>query len=423
MSVTRKQRLSRASRLLLVVGTLFIAASTLSGTFVSVYIWKVDHSFSAIGIFNMCQYAALPIAFVLGGYSARYMGQLWLLRVGTGILAVFYAVLLALGEHSAHHVVWLGIMSGLGQGVYWLGYHVVTFDSTTPGTRGAFNGYAGLFASFVGMVGPFGSGFVIANSRIFSGYHVVFAVSLVLFAMLIVVSFMIPHTAPTHRLRLREGFRFSANEDWGSLWNASVVFGLREGLFSFYIGLLVYFVAKSEAGLGEYGLYTGLLSLASFYVAGRVSRRPRLATLLMRIAGVILGAVCISLLWEISRRSLLVFGTVTALSLPFLLVPFGAMIMNEIDESRRTAHFRMECLISREVALGIGRTASIGAYLVVVAIAPTVTAVVLLATVLGCSHAAVVLLLRHVTSRQRPPLHLARSTPVGRMSFRKIPRA
>lgn len=362
----RSSRLDHGGRLLLGIGTAFMAALALSGTFVNVYIWKVDHSFIAIGLFNLLTFGILPLAFLGSGFLAPRLGELWILRAGVVSVAVFFAILLVLGERSVHHVLWLGTFFGIGQGLYWFAFHILTFDMTNPDNRGRFNGLAGLFGSLVGMTGPYVAGYLIVHSRRFSGYHIIFALALLLFAMLLLLSFRFRHRVEPRALRMQQGFRFQEDPDWWRLWVGSVVFGLREGVFSFFVGLLVFFVARNEEGLGLYGLWTGLISLGSFYAAGKVVNRDRVSTLLMGAAALLLGVVALILLLPVSQWTLAVFGGVTAGALPFFVVPFGTMVMNEIDESAASARYRAEHLISRELALGLGRTVSILVFLGVV---------------------------------------------------------
>ena len=358
-------RLNDGGRLLLGMGTSFMAALALSGTFVNVYIWKVEHSYIDIGLFNLLVFGTLPLAFLCSGFLARRVGELWILRAGVVSLAVFFAILLTLGERSVNHALWLGTFFGIGQGLYWFAFHVLTFDLTKPDNRGHFNGLAGLFGSLVSMTGPYMAGYLIVHGRRFSGYHVIFALSLLLFGILLVLSFRLPRRAEPHTLRLREGFRFRADPDWRRLWIGSIVFGLREGVFSFFIGLLVFFVARNEEGLGLYGLWTGLISLGSFFLAGKVVRKQRVGNRLMGAAAWLMGLIALVLLLPVRQWTLVLFGAVTAFALPFFVVPFGTMIMNEIDESAASAKHRAEHLISRELALGIGRTVSVLVFLTV----------------------------------------------------------
>lgn len=396
MDSTVDRSLSRASRMLLLVGTLFIAGYTLSGLFVSIFIWKVEHSFVDIGLFHLAMYSCLSLSFLLAGYLSPRCGELWMIRLGVLGVSIFFFLLLLIGEKSSHFVVGLGMFFGVGQGLYWYGYHVLTFDLTHDVNRSSFNGWAGLLGTLAGTIGPFLASFLIIEGSRFSGYHLIFGISLALFALLFVLSFRIKHDHMRKPLRLQEGFRVRRDPDWRNLLIGQTVFGLREGMFAFLIGLLVFFVTKSEVGLGEYGLWTGLLSLVGFYVAGKLAVHHRASHRVMRVAGILLALGAQVFLWEVSRRSLIVFGVITACSLPFMVLPLGVMQMNEIDETAQTAQYRSEHLIARELALGFGRVVSLIIYTLVAAYYRTESALILLVSLLGCAHAVVVWIVRDV---------------------------
>lgn len=389
----------RQDHVLITCNSLLLFGLALSSIFVNVYIWKVDRSFFAIGVFNLCVFAAVTAGFFVGGKLSSKWIDLWIMRFGLIALSLFFLALLILREHSAHYFFELGLLFGFGQGVYWYGFHVTMFTLTTIDNRASFNGANGFFASLVSMVAPFVAGFFISHSPQFVGYHVVFAVSLLLFALSFWLIFALPKGTLHRKLHLVEGFHLHADPDWRRLWIGSLLFGLREGVFAFYIGLLVYFAAKSEEGLGEYGLWTGLVSLAAFYIVRMIKKKERVR-LFMVVSSILLGGIGLLFFLGVGRIVLILFGTVTALCMPFFIVPFSSMLMNEIDESKQSKERMPEYLISREIALGIGRVIGISIYLFI-AFQAKPSNLIVLAVILGFAHTIVGLLIRSVTYEPR----------------------
>ncbi len=389
----------RQDHVLITCNSLLLFGLALSSIFVNVYIWKVDRSFFAIGVFNLCVFAAVTAGFFVGGKLSSKWIDLWIMRFGLIALSLFFLALLILREHSAHYFFELGLLFGFGQGVYWYGFHVTMFTLTTIDNRASFNGANGFFASLVSMVAPFVAGFFISHSPQFVGYHVVFAVSLLLFALSFWLVFALPKGTLHRKLHLVEGFHLHADPDWRRLWIGSLLFGLREGVFAFYIGLLVYFAAKSEEGLGEYGLWTGLVSLAAFYIVRMIKKKERVR-LFMVVSSILLGGIGLLFFLGVGRIVLILFGTVTALCMPFFIVPFSSMLMNEIDESKQSKERMPEYLISREIALGIGRVIGISIYLFI-AFQAKPSNLIVLAVILGFAHTIVGLLIRSVTYEPR----------------------
>ncbi|PWI58949.1 hypothetical protein BM613_02435 [Sulfoacidibacillus thermotolerans] len=400
-AIGKVAKLSQQGWWLLVVATLFMTGIALSGTFINVYIWKMDRTYEAITWFNLFTFFCIPLAFVGGGYLASKIGEAWVMRSGVTVLVIFFAVLLALGPSSVHYVKWLGICFGIGQGFYWFSFHVFSFDFTNPDNRAKFTGLSGLFASLASMTGPYVAGYLIVRVRQVSGYHAVFALSFTIFALLFIATFRLPKKELPHRPQLSLALRLNQDSDWRRLLIGSVVFGLREGLFSFLVALLVFDVSKSEEGLGLYGLYTGFLSLIAFLLAAFIGKREGLRKFGMGLAAFLLGIIPFLFMQSVSARSLFLFGTTTSFVLPFFLVPFGTMVMNEIDESIRSARYRAEHLAVREIALGIGRVVGIGGFLAFVVYSQNVNWIPYLMMALGFAQFLVFLITYRVTYTDR----------------------
>lgn len=145
-------------KLLLLTGGLYALSTALSNTFVNVYLWKQSEDILAIALYNLASVLFQPLAFFLAGRLTKRLDRTTVLRIGVGMLAVFYLVVLLAGTNASQMLIILGAILGLGFGVYWLAFNVLTFEITEPETRDVFNGFLGLFSSFAGMIGPFTAG-------------------------------------------------------------------------------------------------------------------------------------------------------------------------------------------------------------------------------------------------------------------------
>lgn len=114
-SILKPDQASNKMRWLVVMATLFMAGTALSGTFINVYIWKIDRTYEAITWFNLFTYGCLPLAFTASGYLATWIGEAWVMRSGVIVLVLFFSLLLWLGPKSIHYVQWLGMFFGIGQ--------------------------------------------------------------------------------------------------------------------------------------------------------------------------------------------------------------------------------------------------------------------------------------------------------------------
>nr|WP_306301222.1 MFS transporter [Thalassobacillus sp. C254] len=183
------------------------------------------------------------------------MDRIVVLRFGIAILSLFYFAVLYIGEQASSYLLLLGGLLGVGFGFYWMAFNVLTFEITEPDTRDFFNGFFGLLSSFAGMVGPFSAGALITLLPELTGYHVIFAVSLLLFLAAVFLSLRLSRRIAKGAIRVKQVWkRRKEDTSWNGILWAHYFQGLREGIFVFVIVLWVYTASGSEMALGTYGL-------------------------------------------------------------------------------------------------------------------------------------------------------------------------
>ncbi|GED70354.1 hypothetical protein BRE01_40560 [Brevibacillus reuszeri] len=366
-------QLDKQSRLLLLVNVLFITAGALSGTFVNVYLWKVKSQFAPIAWFTFTTHLVGALTFWLAGWYAKQGNKMNILRAGMAISALFYLVVLWIGPQAAAYAPLLGFIQGMAVGLFWLAFNVVYFEITGPDNRDRFNGWAGLLASGGGMLAPWISGLLITRLPGNSGYSLIFGLSLALFIVGVIISFFLKKRQSegnyswTFALRcLRE------NPEWRFAAGALAGQGLREGLFGFIIGLMVYIATKSEMTLGNYWLITSAVGIVSYYFTAKW------LTVRYRKWGMLIGAVIMSgvvtlFFWQVSYTSLLIFGIAVGIAYPLFSVPMLSTIFDLIGTNEESARNRVEYVVLREFALDAGRLVGIIIFLIVtsISISPT----------------------------------------------------
>lgn len=357
--------LSPAARRLLAISGLFALSVGLSGTFVNVYLWKVDRAFAAIGWFNLLNYLLMPVGFWWAARMAARHGGTWTLCGGLAGHAAFYALTLFGGTRVAHHAALLGVILGLAGGWYWYSYNVLSLALTDADTRARFFGWNGTLGAVAGMVAPPVAGFLISGLDRWGGlggYHWVFGLSLLLFLAAGWVSAGIP-AQPLGPVNLRRALSSLRRPRWRLLLVACATYGLREGVFLFLIAILFYIQAGSEWRLGAFTFVQSVLSSISFYGVGRMVRPDNRRTVQW------LGALCMAaaaLLFTLPLRasSLFVYGVVIAVSLPMFLIPLQSLVFDSIvhigsaDESGAA-------FVVREAFANLGRVAGIALFLAV----------------------------------------------------------
>ncbi|WP_438446562.1 MFS transporter [Gorillibacterium sp. sgz5001074] len=385
--------------LLLAVNGLFGAGNALSGTFVSVYLWKARNDFALIGWFAALQQITMALTFWIAGKWVKEHNKMNALRAGVMVSALFYGLVLFLGTSAVHFVWALGVVQGVAAGLFWLAFNVVYFEVTDPDSRDRFNGLAGLLGSGAGMLAPWISGILITRLSDAAGYRLIFSLSLGVFVLGAIASFFLKKRKVSGHYAWMFAFRKLRDPDrtWRKVFGAMVAQGIREGVFGFMIALMVYISTKNEAKLGSFSLITSAVAFASFYAVGRwLKPRFRKWGMLAGVTGMIL--VILPFFWYVDYRTLLIFGIGTALFIPFYTVPLTSSAFDLIGRDKESSGRREEFIILRELGLNAGRLLGTMAFILVVIYTPTPLSINVLLLAIGSSPLLVWLIMKELLS-------------------------
>ncbi|RXI99441.1 MFS transporter [Anaerobacillus alkaliphilus] len=382
--------------LLLVIGGLYALSIALSNTFVNVYLWKQSGEFTHIALYNLASVVMQPLTFILAGRWAKKIDRVIVLRLGVSFLSVFFFTVLFLGEKANSYLLLLGALIGIGFGFYWLAFNVLTFEITEPETRDFFNGFLGLLTSFAGMIGPILAGFLITSMEKFTGYKVIFAISLGLFVVAVILSFFLkrrPATGVFDFKRILAERKKNAN--WKHILHAHFFQGLREGTFVFVIVVWVYIATNSELAIGTYGLVASAVSFVTYYLVGRFIK-PHLRKKAILLGGIGLYLAIFLIIFDLTFTKLIIYGIVISLSYPILLVPYISLTYDIIGKGWKAAEMRVEYIVVREIFLNGGRITSILLFLLTVTIFNEEQGIPMLLLFLGAGHLIISLFVRHI---------------------------
>ncbi|GMA49473.1 hypothetical protein GCM10025857_08300 [Alicyclobacillus contaminans] len=276
-------------------------------------------------------------------------------------------------------------MMGLAAGFYWCSFNALSLQFTALGTRDWFYSLNGVMGAIAGVVAPPVAGWLISAEDRWgglSGYHWIFTLSLILFGCAALCTLKLHANARRGQLKMWSALQSLARRPWRMILFGCLIYGLREGVFLFLIGLLMYIATGSELKLGEFFLLQGVLSFASFFIVGRLVKPPTR----LRYLGA--GAICMAatallFLLPISARLLMVYGAVISLVLPMFLVPLQGFVFDTISQLPDATTYRMEYIILREIFENIGRVTGIGVFIGLMTMSPTALAISRFAAALG----------------------------------------
>ncbi|MCG0238368.1 MAG: hypothetical protein L6E13_03660 [Firmicutes bacterium] len=353
-----------AMRRLVAVGGLFALANGLSGLFTGVYLFRLRPGLETPATYALWQFLALLAAAPALGWLIKTRGAVLTYQIGTGLHAGFYLALLLLRERAALHLEALGAWMGLALGAWAMASHVLVYDVIPEEKRELYFNQSGLVTSLATLVTPLLAGWMLSALPGLTGYRVIFVLSFVLFAASAALSLGLTPSRPPAPFRLGAVLP-GRDPDWRRLLLAHSVLGLRDGITSFAINLLVYLTTGGEARVGQFTFLTGALGLASYWVASRLMH-PGNREKSFRLGAVGMAAATGVLAFGVSWPVLLAYGVLQAVVNPVWLTSFSTASFSIIRRAMGSEDLRVEMIAAREIPLNLGRVVALLGFLALV---------------------------------------------------------
>ncbi len=347
--------MSKKAKILLCVSGLFTLAIGLSNVFVNVFLWKKSGDFITIAQYNLMHYIFIPITFIQAGWLSKKKNGIWSLRLGIGFFVIFFVTILLLRENMLEYIYLIGILYGIAAGFYWLAFHTLSFDFTATDNRDTFNGFNGCIVGVCGAIAPLIAAYIIKRNEDITGYTIVFAISLGLFVILILVSLLL--RSENYGKKLEFGKLLNSYcKDWEELRKSITAWGMRDVVMLFLITILIFKTTGSEWTLGKLSFFWYLLSALSYALEQKFIK-PKSRMFSMYMGAILIFIPVIGLVVEISYTTLLVYIILEGIFIPFFLVPVMSASFNVINSNHEEG-LRVEYIINKEIALNLGRAVS-----------------------------------------------------------------
>ena len=345
----------REAKILLIVSALFTLAMGLSNIFVNIFFWKQTKDFIVITIYNLMHYLVTPAAFFGAGIIAKKKNGIWPLRIGLLIYALFFALILLLGNKGVIFIYLLGIVYGFGTGFYWLAFNTLSFDFTHTKNRDTFNGYNGSCAGVAAAVSPITAGYIINAYKGNIGYYLVFAATLTIFLILFLISYSLKCRHCGSKLDFKKSVSRNCDE-WSTIRKATALWAFRDVIIVFLVNILIIETTKSELSLGKFALIASLVSSASYVLVQRVVKPPRrkLAIFIGTLGSFI---AVLGLALQVNYITLIMYVVLDAFFLPFFIIQLSSSTYNVISRIHEE-DMRIEYMINKDLALNAGRIIS-----------------------------------------------------------------
>lgn len=351
-----ENRLHPRARLVLVMNALYMTADSLCTVFVGVYFWITSHSFGLVCAHYLALYLVTPVVFLLAGWYAKARDRVHVFRLGLFLHAVYYGLILYLQDEAVNHAIALGALLGVTWGFFWAGNNIFHYDVTKGAKREYYFGALNVVWGASRLAAPLLGGILIhAAPEDRFGYHLLFALALLLYLAAAALSFRVPPDRDRQPYRLwRALFPGRQHRDWLLVMLASTTLAGAFSIFYFLLGLLMYMQTAKEVNVGAYTSLQALVSIAAAYFIGRLIV-PHTRKRAMAFATALLFAAGLLMLWELNVYTLVAFGFLRAIATPLFQIPHSGIRFEVIDNCIEEPSQRIEYIAAWEVPLAIGR--------------------------------------------------------------------
>ncbi|MBM7690825.1 MFS family permease [Peribacillus deserti] len=338
----------------LIMNTFFSFGNALSGVFLSVFLWKLDKSYSLLANYSLYWSISIIFSFGLCAWLARKTSPMITMRYGFVSYLITYVIMLSFHESLDQHIILLGAGMGLSISLYSVGMHMAILDLTTNDKREQFLYIEGILSTIGGVIAPLLSGILISNFHGMAGYYVVFIATCVFFVLSFVFSLKVKGKHIPAKSYFWEVIK-NPSPEWKKMYVIMVGDGIVSGVyFTFLISMITYKVAGGELNLGIYNTITQIVSIIAFAILAKYSKPEyRIAIFGIGAVSLLLSSVFLSVYPVLI--GLIIFGLMEPIASNMIITTMNAMIYASIEKDPQYKEKRLDYIIIREIPLGLGR--------------------------------------------------------------------
>jgi YQGE family putative transporter len=358
--VPLEKRLSSHAVISLIIHSFFQFGASMSGVFLNLYLWRLTHSLAINGTYNIIVYLMTPIAFAFGGWLIKKKDPMVTYRIGIGLIAVFYLVVILVSESLVQYYIWFAIFNGIASAFYWVAYVTLMYDVSTEQNRIRYLALNMIFFTVAGLAGPALAGLVIHLQEGLRGYTIVFAFAFLMFLVATLISLRIKmvrghHT--TYYLKFT-GILMRKNRRWLKSLFGYLGQGLLQGTMLFLPNILLFKVMPREDIVGYLGVIYSSLSIVTGICISKYARTDgsRLYLTLSTV-GYMIGASF--LLGNINLITVILFMILYSIFSPLQGNTMTGYYYGLISKLPLKGELRVESMVIKETFLNLGRVISI----------------------------------------------------------------
>ncbi|WP_243735109.1 MFS transporter [Paenibacillus turpanensis] len=352
-----ERRLSGNAKLSLAIHWCFTFGSSMSGVFLSLYLWRLTNDLWVNGMYQLISFACTPLGFALGGLFAKKKGPMATIRVGIALTALFYLAVVIVQTDVVKYYVWFAIFQALAGSFYWVSYITLMYDVSTDQNRLRYLALNMITFTTGNLAGPALAGAIIAWSVGLTGYIFVFTLSFIMFVMTALLSTRLRSASSHHKSYYLKytGLLMKRSRRFTKMLFGFFTIGLFQGIILFLPNILLFEAVGREDAVGYIGMGLAALTVTTGWLISKYGRESS-AQLYVKagavglIAGTVLLVVDGQSLWTI-----LLFMSFQNVCFPLIVNTLSAYQYRIIGGLPLKGNLRIETVVLRESFLNAGR--------------------------------------------------------------------
>jgi YQGE family putative transporter len=338
----------------------FVIALNIHGVFVNILLMRASSDVNITIYYNMISYLASGFSMFLSAILSKRIYLKYVTFLGIGCDVIAYIIFLLFMDTIASFVVPIAILIGMGGGFFWFTYFNAVSLYSEDENREIAIGFIGVVSSFIALAVPAIAGAVIDMFQGFTGYSIMFGAAFLIAGISLYLFYRLPNVTPSRKkTKYLHCFKqILTNQCWFYV-NAQVFLrSIRDGVFLFFLNVLLYEYIQSEAVIGFNALLVGFIAIFSQFIVGKyVTPKSRIKTML--IATTVLMVSVLILAVKLDAATVFSLSMINAFFVVLLMNPASAIDFLVISTMPDGYPCREEYFAIFEVVRAFGRVAGL----------------------------------------------------------------
>lgn len=334
----------------------FVVAINIHAVFINILLLKASDDVNLPIYYNMINFLCSGIGMLLGGMIIKHVYLKYVTFLGIGCHLAAYLIFLICMENISSFVIPIALLIGFGGGFFWYTYLNAISLYSEDDTRDISISFIGVFASIIALIVPAIAGAVIDAFSGYTGYNIMFGCAFVVSIISIFLFTRLPKVEPQrNKTQYRHCIRqLFTNRCWALVNLQIFLRSIRDGVFQFFLNVLLYQYIESEALIGLNALLVGFMAIFSQYLCGRfVNASNRVKS--MYLTTCVLTGAAFMLAIQLSAATILALSLVNAFFVVLLMNPATSIDFLVISSMPDGYPCRGEYLGIFEMTRGFGR--------------------------------------------------------------------